>query len=390
MYPEKPLTRPDIVGRTRYVLGDRYPHLLTACAGLPDTLLIDLASLLYSGNGWRHRMPANEAEEETLARWVHLLRQTDFQRVYASIHRSPDEISRRLALAVLLFVDEHFRTRTIPSFDFSQYPVLSPLSLFFINHADVFERDACRVAAFSFLTVCNALPRRYIRLRLTTPEGLEEAVVQKATHFPLGGYAELTTTGTLESIVPTELVTYSEVPDYFDYKIANGQLLYFARDTESESLILKRTLVLFAYLPEEFYEGIVDFAEMGHLPARMVQGTLYSLTLSLIPQTLGRVRLHWSLAGPEADRDKEWLARILGPRAGLSAVTNLKSPQDTFKTAHGRYVASLIFAPEAYADAVESYASQIWDAYRTIWLTDRLLQNPPILYREAERALSLI
>jgi hypothetical protein len=389
-YPEKPLTRPDIIVRLRWLLGDRMARVFSECAGLPNALILDLACVMHSGNGWRHRMPENSTEEAALASWVNLLRLSDFQRLHRVIFAQPQEIARRLALAVVLFVDEHYRARVGRTGEPGEFTALSPLSLFFVENADVFEREPRRFAAFSILNVCAALPQRYIRLRLTTPEGLEESVVQKATHFPLGGYAELTTTGTLESIVPTELLTYSELPEYFDYKIVNGQMLYFARDTESEALILKRSVVLFAYLPLEMYQGIVDFNGIGNLPARIVQGTLYSLSLSLLPQTKGRFRLEWLLAGPEAEDEKEWLKRILATRVALSAVPDLKTPPREAATGHGKFVAALVMAPEEYSDAVEAYAAQNWDAYRTLWFSEGLIENPAVLYREAERALSLL
>jgi hypothetical protein len=364
--------------------------MTTECAGVPNALILDLASVLYSGSTWRHRMPENDAEERSLADWVNLLRLADFQRLHRAIHAVPQESARRLALAVILFVDEHYEARAARASERGEYPALSPLSLFFVENADVFEREARRFAAFSILTVCGALPRRYIRMRLTTPEGMEEAVVQKATHFPLGGYAELTTTGTFESIVPTELVTYAELPEYFDYKMMNGQLLYFARDTESETLILKRSVVLFAHLPPEMYQGIVDFRGIGHLPARIVEGTLYSLSLSLLPQTQGRVRLEWLIAGLEAETERDWLKRILAGRVALSTVPDLSTTPREAATGHGKYSAALVMAPEEHSKTVEAYAARQWDAYRTIWFSEGLLENPTVLYREAERALSLL
>lgn len=376
--------------RMRWLLGERLQRLLSRSPGLPGALILDLASILFSGTGWRYRLPENDAEENTLSRWVYLMRLSDFQRACEAIHRNPKELPLRLFLAVSLFTDEHYRSLAGLTSEMSPYPLLSPLSLFFVENADAFESDARRIAALSLFTVSGALPRRYIRLRLTTPEGLEEAVVLKATHFPLGGYSELTTTGTLESIVPTELLTYSELPDYFDYKLINGQLLYFARDTESEALILKQSLVVFASLPEEMYQGIVNFNGLGHLPARIVQGVLHSLTLSLLPQTQGRVRLEWCLAGPESDEEKEWLSRIFGRRVLISAIRDLKTSPREITPPRGKFVAALVLAPDGQADAVKAYATEHWDTYRAAWFSEALLHNPAVLYREAERALTLL
>jgi hypothetical protein len=73
--------------------------------------------------------------------------------------------------------------------------------------------------------------------------------LEEDSAFPVGGFASLATTGSLENLVTSELMyldqgaDQAERPDLFDVRFVEGELLYYSRD-ESVAVRRRRAVVL--------------------------------------------------------------------------------------------------------------------------------------------------
>jgi hypothetical protein len=130
--------------------------------------------------------------------------------------------------------------------------LLGPEDLFELDHGTALQELGQRVALRQVLTATEALlahlPRQPFR-----PLGRKQFV---ATHildedsYPVGGYSSLSTRGTVESLLYSQLayMEKDERPDLFDVKYLRDELLYYSRD-ENRFLRRRRSFV-FALFPD--------------------------------------------------------------------------------------------------------------------------------------------
>jgi hypothetical protein len=87
-------------------------------------------------------------------------------------------------------------------------------------------------------------------MKTSQAEGEVPTALEEESAFPVGGFSSISTVGSLENLVTSELIYMddpndpaAERPDQFDVRFVEGELLYYARD-ESVAVRRRRTLVL--------------------------------------------------------------------------------------------------------------------------------------------------
>lgn len=137
-------------------------------------------------------------------------------------------------------------------------PALGPDDLMEVEHWSAFKRAAQRLAGRRIAARAADFPRIDPKQITVTEEQDVETELPDSGYYPQGGFAELSTRGALENLVPTELVYMGEDPfgnekdpavDLFSIRNLESETLYFQRD--SGQLRRTRRTVHVAIAPEE-------------------------------------------------------------------------------------------------------------------------------------------
>lgn len=127
--------------------------------------------------------------------------------------------------------------------------VLTDAEVFVVENVTSLTSLGARVALAQLATAAQLVEERLpTRLRgHVFEDGDAPTALEEESAFPVGGFASLATTGSLENLVTSELIYMDEEgaprPDLFDVRFVEGELLYYARD-ESVAVRKRRRLVL--------------------------------------------------------------------------------------------------------------------------------------------------
>ncbi len=128
--------------------------------------------------------------------------------------------------------------------------LLSDAEVFVVENVRALQSLAARVALAQLAEVSQALGER-IPQRLKGQlfeEGSAPTAIEEASAYPVGGFSSLTTRGSLENLVSSELVYLdgkgAPRPDLFDVRFVEGELLYFDRDEAVAVRRRRRVLVV--------------------------------------------------------------------------------------------------------------------------------------------------
>lgn len=127
--------------------------------------------------------------------------------------------------------------------------VLGPEDVFELEHgtalAELGQRVALRQVLQTAARLEAGLPRHRPRLRSTRRE--VPTRVPDEDVYPVGGFASISTRGTIESLLHSQLAFMEPAtaarPDLFDVKFVRDELLYYSRD-ENQFLRLRRSFVI--------------------------------------------------------------------------------------------------------------------------------------------------
>jgi len=128
--------------------------------------------------------------------------------------------------------------------------LLHESDVFVLEHLDVLESLAQRIAMAHVLEAEDAMlegvPKRLPRRRAA---GNISTALEEEDTYPVGGFASITTAGSLENLVTSELVYMDDDPeqDLFDVRFAEGELLYYTRD--EATFVRRRRAVAFVLDP---------------------------------------------------------------------------------------------------------------------------------------------
>jgi hypothetical protein len=145
-----------------------------------------------------------------------------------------------LPLLLGLYEDLTRQVRRLPE-------VLGPEDVFELEHRTALAELGQRVALRQVLRAADELERCLPRHRPRPRAGRQEVptrVLDEDT-YPVGGFSSLSTRGTVESLLHSQLAYMEshERPDLFDVKFLRDELLYYARD-ENQFLRRRRTFVV--------------------------------------------------------------------------------------------------------------------------------------------------
>ena len=194
--------------------------------------------------------------------------------------------------------------------------LLAPEDIFEVEHLELFESPGMRVGCRQILEVARRmgpLDPRGVPVAEGDP-AVETAFVDEST-YPSGGLAGLTTRGSLDSLVPSELVLSGEgdAIDLFDLRYLEGELLYFLRD-EGELRRKRRTVHIVLDLgPAFFRKAVAHPVQLGVLAQALALRLVLDLR-AVFSRDAVRVVLHY----PDAAGDAA-VARELAMMAVLQA-----------------------------------------------------------------------
>ncbi len=138
--------------------------------------------------------------------------------------------------------------------------MLAPEDIFELEHgtalAELGQRVALRQVLQAAERLASGLPPHRLRPAARRQEVPTRILDQDI--YPVGGYAALSTRGTIESLLHSQLayMEKEERPDLFDIKFLRDELLYYARD-ENQFLRRRRTFV-FALWPDLVHARFKD------------------------------------------------------------------------------------------------------------------------------------
>lgn len=199
-------------------------------------------------------------------------------------------------------------------------PALLPDDLAEIEHWSAFKRSAQRLAARRIAARAADYPKVDPR-QITVIEAQEaETETPDSGYYPTGGFSELANRGSLENLVPTELVYMGEDPfgdrpdpevDLFALRFHEAETLFFARD--SGQLKRTRRAVHVAIAPDDGLRLTLPWH--GDPLAVLVYGLVVRLSEDLgriFPADALTVDVHLISAGPsERVVDDVELLRVL-------------------------------------------------------------------------------
>lgn len=199
-------------------------------------------------------------------------------------------------------------------------PALLPDDLAEVEHWSAFKRSAQRLAARRIAARAADYPKVDPR-QITVIEAQEaETETPDSGYYPTGGFSELANRGTLENLVPTELVYMGEDPfgdrpdpevDLFALRFHEAETLFFARD--SGQLKRTRRAVHVAIAPDDGLRLTLPWH--GDPLAVLVYGLVVRLSEDLgriFPADALTVDVHLVSAGPsERVVDDVELLRVL-------------------------------------------------------------------------------
>jgi hypothetical protein len=129
--------------------------------------------------------------------------------------------------------------------------LLSDAEVFLVENLAALKGLGARVALAQLAEVAQAVVERLpARLRgQVFEDGDAPTALEEDSAYPVGGFSSISTSGSMENLVTSELIYMEEGddpaarPDLFDVRFVESELLYYARD-ESVAVRKKRTLVL--------------------------------------------------------------------------------------------------------------------------------------------------
>lgn len=293
----------------------------------------------------------------------------------AALHQEP--IAARLIEGFLSMAKAARRTREL----------LSDAEVFLIENIAALKGLGPRVALGQLAEVAQSIEERLpTRLRgHALDEGEAPTHLEEDSAYPVGGFSSISTQGTLENLVTSELM-YMEPsadaelrPDLFDVRFVESELLFYARD-ESVAVRRKRALVL-VFDPTLVRARVLDVKESWQRLVWLL-GSVTALVRRL-SEWLDTEAVHFELVfakeGGEAPLQEEQDVVALALREyharGQLELAQAESSVSAIiraREAHGQRARVMLFgaatpailegpgAPDAYVDASGPRPTVLW------------------------------
>ncbi len=132
--------------------------------------------------------------------------------------------------------------------------LLAEADVFVLENLTVLSSLTQRLAIEHIVEVADELMRRLpkrMKPKAARRGGRTPTNIEDEDRYPIGGFSSISTYGSLENLVTSELIYMDETPDeidLFDMRYVEGELLYYTRD---ESVFIRgRRVVTFVFEPE--------------------------------------------------------------------------------------------------------------------------------------------
>lgn len=154
--------------------------------------------------------------------------------------------------------------------------LLTDAEVFLLENVAALKGLGPRVTLAQLAEVAQQVEDRLpVRMKTSLSEGDAPTQLEEESAFPVGGFSSISTVGSLENLVTSELIYMddpadpkAERPDQFDVRFVEGELLYYARD-ESVAVRRRRTLVL-------VFDGSLDACRVQD-PGERTQRMMFAL-----------------------------------------------------------------------------------------------------------------
>ncbi len=231
----------------------------------------------------------------------------------------------------------------------------SDVDIYELEHVEIFGSRAARLHCRRLGEVAHALGPLDTR-RLTRALDVPEVVVnnEDETLYPAGGVAELTTSGSFENLLSSELV-YLEDPsqrdvDLFSLKYVENELLYFVRD--AGLLVRRRRLIRIVVWQAHGFR--VKMPQQAYPFDQYLAGLLLRLGQDLFDYFKGEgvhLALHWCFAESPHEKGASPEGRRQGRESdtGITAASTERAGPAGASVAHGEAggVAADVNEPES-------------------------------------------
>jgi hypothetical protein len=223
----------------RLVSDRRWLHLEEAWLAAPVSARPAAAGLLVERLIRRLNVPQHGRLSQAAVRRVASRVPHEVAEDGANVLASDDALAARLHEQLTLAARAARRERAL----------LSDAEVFLLENVATLEGLAARVAMAHLAEAAQAVEEQ-LPARMKPPahrSGDAPTSLEEESALPVGGWSSLTTSGSPESLVTSELIYMEEEgaerPDLFDVRFVESELLYYARD-ESVALRRHRTLCL--------------------------------------------------------------------------------------------------------------------------------------------------
>jgi hypothetical protein len=223
----------------RLVSDRRWLHLEEAWLAAPVSARPAAAGLLVERLVRRLGVPQAGRMSQAAVRRVAARTPSDVADEGAEVLATDDALAARLQDQLNLFARGARRERAL----------LSDAEVFLLENVTTLEGLAARVAMAHLAEAAQSV-EELLPSRMKPPAhrgGEAPTSLEQESALPVGGWSSLTTSGSPESLVTSELIYMEddggERPDLFDVRFVEGELLYYARD-ESVALRRRRTLCI--------------------------------------------------------------------------------------------------------------------------------------------------
>jgi hypothetical protein len=233
-----------------------------AVARLPTEMHAQAVGILVSGVLARIGYDGGiEVEPGVVRRLTERKPEEAMQRGYAALRDDP-EVRKRLTEGYAALARCAQKARDL----------IGDADLFALENLTVLGTLTQRLAIADVLraqeAIATALPRRFPRRR--RKEGDVASKLEDESVYPVGGFSSVTTSGSLENLVTSELIYMDPPPpkgtprgekadvDLFDMRYVEGELLYYARD--EAIFVRRRRLVVLALGPDLVRARVKDRA----------------------------------------------------------------------------------------------------------------------------------
>lgn len=231
----------------------RWPRLLDAAAGLPPGAKAQAAGLLCEQLARTLELPDADGVSRAAVKRLLARPEAEVLEEGQAVLSSRPELWSRWEAPLREAAQRAKRTTAL----------LTDGEVFLVEHVQALTTLAARVALGQLALAAQAVEALLpARLKSQAREdGDTAAALDDDAAYPVGGFSSVSSQGTPENLVTSELVYMDDAarPDLFDVRFVEGELLYYARD-ESVAVRKKRALV-FVFDPSLMKSRVKDRGE---------------------------------------------------------------------------------------------------------------------------------